>query len=297
MNHDWHQFGVRVGPLDFLLRSPLAQPITDVRQLYRGYPAPGPDAIYDYTVAVVPDAGLRRLFRPRLHLRCDVEMPGMVPIPFHLGLLALEMGMNLQVAVAMRRTLVLHAGSVARGPDGLILIGDSGAGKSTMSATLGWLPDRWRFMGDEFALLALDQHHLLPFPRPISLKNQSIAIMEARVPSEHFGPVQRETIKGTIRHLRPPQSALDAMAEPAHPRLLIAPRFEAGAIPVARRMSVSESFARLTAASPNYVATGEAGFDALTRLVNAAPGYDIVYGSTDDGLALVEQLWGEHVGT
>ncbi len=293
----WHEHGLRVGPVDFLLRSPLARPIADVRRLYRGYPALGPDSIYDYTVAVVPDGGLRRLFRPRLHLRCDVEMPGMVPIPPHLGLLALEMGMNLQIAVAARRRLVLHAGSVARGPDGLILIGDSGAGKSTLSASLGWTPDRWRFMGDEFALLALDSHQLQPFPRPISLKNQSIAVMEARVAEEHFGPVQRETVKGTIRHLRPPQSAIDTMNETACPRLLIAPRFEAGAAPAVRRMGAAESFARLTTSSPNYVALGEAGFDALTRLVNEAPGYDIRYGSTEDGLALVEQLWGDHVGT
>ena len=48
---------------------------------------------------------------------------------------------------------------------------------------------------------------------------------------------------------------------------------------------------RLTQASTNYVAFGERGFDALTRLVAALPSKAIDYADTDQAEALVDQLW------
>jgi hypothetical protein len=58
-------------------------------------------------------------------------------------------------------------------------------------------------MGDEFALLDLQTGLLHPFPRAVSLKNESVAVMEAQmVGRERFGPVLVGTPKGSIRHLR-----------------------------------------------------------------------------------------------
>lgn len=287
----WRERVVRCGPFAFLLRSPVGPIMDAVDALYRDYPAAEPGDIVDYTVAVAPPNPLRRWIRPRVDLQCDIEIPDMAPQPLAHGLLALEMGMNLQIAVGMHRHLLLHAGAAARGDGAVIVTGDSGAGKSTLAALLGW--GGWRFLGDEFALVDPATGALHPFPRPASLKNESIALLEARVQDGVFGPVFDGTIKGRIRHLAPPAEALAAMGETAAPRLILTPAYEAGAPSEARRLGAAETFVLLTQASTNYRALGEAGFAALATLAQI-PAYAVRYGSADAALALVDELWAAH---
>ncbi len=288
----WPNRTVRVGPFAFRLRSPLAGVIAAADRLYRDYPAGTVDSIVDYTVAVHPSSPLRRWLRPKLVLACDIEVPLMAPVPRAHGLLALEMGMNLQLAAGMHRFLLLHAAAVERDGGGLIMTGDSGAGKSTLSAVLAY--NGWRFLGDEFALLGPDDGLLHPFPRPVSLKNGSIELLRAAVPADRFGPRFEGTIKGTIQHLIPPAEAVAAMDVPARPRLIVMPGFAAGAQPAVRRLSRSEAFVRLSQASTNYRKLGEAGFEALWRLVEATPAYAIAYGSSAAAQALIDELWAVH---
>ena len=50
---------------------------------------------------------------------------------------------------------------------------------------------------------------------------------------------------------------------------------------------------RLTQASTNYVALGEAGFDALHRFVSDVPAMAVDYESSAQALELVDALWSE----
>jgi len=204
-----------------------------------------------------------------------------------MGLLAAEMGMNLQMALGQKRYLLLHASSAEKDGRALIMTGESGAGKSTLSALLG--ERGWRLMGDEFALLDLTDGRLHPFPRAISLKNGAIRVMESEVPANRFGPRLEGTPKGVIRHLRPNAAAIERMSERAKPALILFPRF--GPQQDARPMGQAEIFMRLTQASTNYVALGAAGFDALTGLVKSCPAAAIDYPDTETGIGLVEELW------
>jgi hypothetical protein len=144
-------------------------------------------------------------------------------------------------------------------------------------------------MGDEFALLGLDDGRLRPFPRAVSLKNGAIRVMEEEVDPERFGPRLEGTPKGEIRHLRPNARALAAMDQPAAPALILFPRFgEAAAV---RPVGEAEIFMRLTQASTNYVALGGAGFDALTQLVAGCPAAAVDYPDAATALELVDALW------
>src|SRR5690606_27736145 len=97
--------------------------------------------------------------------------------------------------------------------------------------------------------------------------------------------------KDDIRHLIPGPEAVAAMHEPARPAPLLFPRFgDAAAI---ERIGVVDAFVRLTEASTNYTALGEADFGALTRIVRSVPAFGISYPDSAAGLALVEQLWAE----
>ncbi|TVV73001.1 HprK-related kinase A [Sphingomonas solaris] len=283
-----HAFSVRIGPVGFRVGSAWPQPIAAMRRLYAGYPPPR-DGIADFTVRLEPTRPWRRWLRPSAMVRGDFTLPDAAPLPLAQGLLAAEMGMNLQMALGARRWLLLHASCVERDGRALLMSGHSGAGKSTLSALLG--ERGWRLLGDEFALLDPASGVIHPFPRPVSLKNEAIAVMAAEVAADRLGPLIPGTPKGDIRHLRPAADALARMDEPATPAMLLFPRF--GASADVRPMGAIETFVRLTQASTNYVVLGEAGFAALTGLVRGVPAMAIDYPDTAAAIDLVERLWAE----
>jgi HprK-related kinase A len=283
-----HRLDLRVGPVSFRIGSAWGKPLDQLRRLYAGYPAA--EAPCDFTVRLEPARPWRRLLRPSVAISGDYWLPDTAPLPLSLGLLAAEMGMNLQMALGQRRYLLLHAAAVEREGRAVLMTGLSGAGKSTLAALLG--ERGWRFMGDEFALLGLDDGLLHPFPRAVSLKNEALPLF-AGVAAERLGPRLEGTPKGTIRHLRPNADAVARMDEPAAPALILFPRFGAALAPAVRGVGAAEVFVRLTQASTNYVALAERGFAALTRLVTSVPSRAIDYADGDRAVALVERLWEE----
>jgi HprK-related kinase A len=281
-----HGFTVDVGPRTFRIGSDWRAPIADLERLYADYPQ-SKASIPDFTVRLEAVKPWRRFIRPSVAIAGDHTLPDAVPVSLAHGVLAAEMAMNLQMALGERRFLLLHASSVEKGGKTLIITGESGSGKSTLSALLG--SRGWRFMGDEFALIDPATGWAHPFPRPISLKNESVGLMQALLPSATFGPPMNGTPKGDIRHLVPSSEAIAAMHIPAPPALILFPRF--GYETAVRDMGVSEVFVRLTQASTNYVMLAEAGFSALTALVTKTPCRAIDYPDTGAAIAVVERLW------
>jgi HprK-related kinase A len=281
-----HNTTITVGPRTFRIGSDWRAPVDSVAALYRDYPPPA-SLIPDYTVRLEAAKLWRRLIRPSVAIRGDYTLPEAVPQSLAHGLISAEMAMNLQMALGERRFLLLHASSVEKDGKVLIMTGESGSGKSTLSALLA--SHGWRFMGDEFALIDPVSGDAYPFPRPISLKNEAIEVMRGRLPATRFGPVQVGTAKGDICHLIPDSLAIAAMNDPAPPALLLFPGY--GLPRAIRPVGTSEAFVRLTQASTNYTALGEAGFDALTRLVTRVPACAIDYPDTGTALGLVDELW------
>lgn len=281
-----HEFRVQVGPVAFRIGSAWKRPLDLLADLYREYPTP---AIPDYSVRLEPVTWYRRYIRPTIALGGDYMLPDAAPLPLTQALLAAEMAMNLQVALGWRRHLLLHASAVEKDGKALIMTGASGSGKSTLAAMLGH--KGWRFMGDEFVLIDLVNGQAVPFPRMISLKNEAITAMQANALDGRFGPLMTGTPKGDVRHLVPPHDAIANMAEPAMPAVLLFPSF--GYEPAVRDMGASEVFMRLTQASTNYVALGEAGFTTLTRFIKSVPARAIDYRDGHEAEAMVDRLWGE----
>lgn len=277
---------MRIGPVGFRIGSDWRAPIAQLENLYAAYPKPH-DGVPDFTVRLFAARPWRRVVRPAVMIGGDYVLPEAAPLPLAQGLLAAEMGMNLQMALGQRRYLLLHAAVVERDGQALILTGLSGAGKSTLAALLS--VRGWRLMGDEFALLDPETGMLHAFPRLVSLKNASIATVAAEIPAERFGPLLESTPKGAIRHVVPDAAAVAAMDAPARPALILFPSF--GFEAADRDVSPSEVFVRLTQASTNYVAIGERGFDALTALIKTVPARAIDYPDTASAVAQVEAAW------
>lgn len=283
-----HHLSLTIGPATFRIGSAWRQPLDRLARLYAAYPQPE-GQIADFSVRLEPAGLFRRWLRPSIFISGDHGLAGAAPMSLAHGLLAAEMGMNLQMALGWRRHLLLHASSVEKDGRALVMTGESGSGKSTLAAQLG--ERGWRLMGDEFALLDMVTGQIFPFPRLVSLKNGAIDVLTADAPPERLGPMLAGTAKGDIRHLVPRDEAVARMAEGAKPALLLFPRF--GHDADVRAVGQGEVFMRLTQASTNYVALGESGFAALTRFVQAVPARAIDFASGEDALALVDRLWDE----
>jgi HprK-related kinase A len=283
-----HAITLRIGPATFRIGSAWPQPIAELARLYAAYPDMD-GTIADFTVRLQPTSRLRRYVRPSIFITGDHGLADAAPMSLSHGLLAAEMGMNLQMALGWRRHLLLHASSVEKDGRALVMTGESGSGKSTLAALLG--ERGWRLMGDEFALLDLDSGAILPFPRLVSLKNRAIDVVAQEVGEPRMGPLLKATAKGDIRHMIPRADAVARMGEGAMPALLLFPRF--GHDPAMRAVGQGEIFMRLTQASTNYVALGEPAYAALTRFVVGVPARAIDFPSGDAAIEMVDRLWKE----
>lgn len=278
---------LRIGPATFRVASAWPGPLEALARLYAAYPCTERESVADFTVRLQPTRPWRRWVRPSIFITGDHGLADAAPMSLAHGLLAAEMGMNLQMALGWRRHLLLHASSVEKDGRALVMTGESGSGKSTLAAMLG--ERGWRLMGDEFALLDLATGAMLPFPRLVSLKNRAIDVMAAQVAPARMGPLLAGTAKGDIRHLVPRADAAARMDEGAMPALLLFPRF--GHAADVRPVGQGEAYMRLTQASTNYVALGEPGFTALHRFVARVPARAVDFASGAEAVALVEQLW------
>jgi HprK-related kinase A len=285
-----HELGLAVGPATFRIGSAWRAPIDALTRLYAAYPPVDLAArVPDFTVRLQPVQPWRQWLRPSIFIAGDHWLPDAAPMALAHGLLAAEMGMNLQMALGWRRHVLLHASCVERDGKAMVITGESGSGKSTLAAMLG--ERGWRLMGDEFALLDPATGTVFAFPRLVSLKNQAIEVATQGLPPGRLGPLLEGTAKGSIRHVVPRADAIARMAEPATPVLLLFPQY---GLPADRRpVDRGEAFVRLTQASTNYVALGETGFAALTRFVNTVPAIALDYPDSATVFEAIDALWSE----
>ncbi|MBI4696609.1 MAG: HprK-related kinase A [Gammaproteobacteria bacterium] len=199
-----------------------------------------------------------------------------------------EWSINWCIATRAHQYLMLHAGVLARGAAAMILPGLPGAGKSTLSAYL--MHHGWRLLSDEFTLVDADLS-ILPLPRLIPLKNESIDVIRRACPDAELGPSFAGTRKGTVAHACPPAAHVRDMAVPAKPRLVVYPRYERGAALKLDPIPRSECFVEISNNAFNYAIRGEAAFVTASALVERVDCYRLCYGDlAEAGAALAGLL-------
>lgn len=265
----------------------------DFLHIYKGYSFCEEPQIVDYNLMVYAKNLYRRYVRPQVAVSTMLQ-DDFIPLPESMGLLSVEMGLNLQVVMGCKTHVLFHAGVVERDGVGVIIPAISGSGKSTLSAGLAY--DGWRFLSDEFGMLDADTGLLHPYPRPVSLKNESIAVMKKRVGDpEPFSREYAGTPKGTICYLRPPVSSLENMHVPVRPRVVIHPVYSPHAKPSITPLTKTMAFFRLVRSSANYGDIGEAAFHALTKVAEETISCEITYSSLDEAIALVNKFIDENL--
>lgn len=289
----------RVGP--FVARIGTGYPLLqqDFLDIYDGYPLAGPDDFVQFNLKVDPVSLLRRWYRPKVMADGGFVNSPFVPLPGDLAILALEMGLNWQVGTKSDQFLIFHSGVVARDPEpagqgeagisrAVLMAGQSGAGKSTLTAGLAY--NGWRLFSDEFALLDTDSLMLYPYPRPISLKNESVDLMVERLGADAFSRPFLNTPKGTIRYLKAPAESLISGRRPAKLDLVVFPQYGPGVPPQVAEFAGAEAFAMLRSATVNCDRLGLDAFNAIADLVEHCRFFRLQYDSLDMAMQMVDDL-------
>ena len=272
----------QTGQFQVRIQSPIAALATTIGRLYADYPLAPANGFADFHVRLMPSTGVRRWLRPQVNFEFDGTTP-FKPLPADQAFPLFEWGMNWCVSSTANAFLIIHAAVVEKDGWAAILPAPPGSGKSTLCAAL--INRGWRLLSDELTLVRIEDGQIVALPRPVSLKNASIDVMQAYEPAAVFSPKVFDTAKGTIAHMKPPRESVIRAAEPARPAWIIFPKYEAGTATCLTPLSPARAFLRLAENCFNYSTLGVEGFHAVGNLMDACIAYDFSYSIMDEAIA------------
>lgn len=277
----------KIGHFNVRLVSPIGEIADHLQNLYAAYELLDKDDFVDFHVQLTSPSKLRRYFRPQVNFFFDGAAP-FKPLPYEQAAAMFEWGLNWCIASYSNQYLIIHAAVVERNNQAFILPGTPGSGKSTLCAAL--VCSGWRLLSDEMTLLSTSDGQIYPVPRPISLKNQSIDVIQKFSPQGVFGQVVNDTAKGTVGHLRPPEQSVQSGAKPAQPAKLIFPKYKPASGTELTPVSKGRAMLRAAGDCFNYNVLGTQGFDSLGDLIDKCDCYEFNYSRLDEAIALFTDL-------
>ncbi len=278
---------IRVGGFVFRIRSSLPAIIEGIGLLYADYPLAPQDGFADFHVEVRRPHNPRRWVRPQVLFLFDGR-PWFKPLPLKHALAMLEWGLNWCIYAHVNQYLIIHGAVVEKGGQAAILPGGPGVGKSTLCA--GLVARGWRLLSDELVLVSTEHGEIAPHPRPISLKNKSIDLIEDFYPEGVMGPRMADTEKGTIAHLKPPAESVARAEERARPAWLIFPKYACGAPTQMTPKRKGPTLLETAGGTFNYHALGLSGFRTLANLLGSCHCFQLKYSDLDDAVRAVAAL-------
>jgi HprK-related kinase A len=203
-----------------------------------------------------------------------------------------EWGFNWLVTSFSNRYLTFHAAVLAKGDHAVILPAPPGSGKSTMCALM--MLHGWRLLSDEHCFIDRTSGAIVPFVRPISLKNNSIEVIQRYYPQLTSEHVFDDTLKGRMAYLAPSELSWLEAKRTATAVAIVFPKYSAGvegldieAVPQA------ELFMALLENSFNFSVFGEQAFHLLSDLVGQVKACRLKYSDNQAMLAWIDQWAGQ----
>ncbi len=269
------------------IRSPIKSVAEGIGLLYADHQLVEQTDFADFHVSLERPATARKWFKPQVLFKFDGKSP-FKPLPFEQAFPMLEWGLNWCVSSFANRYLIIHAAVIEKDGHAAILPAPPGSGKSTLCAAL--VHRGWRLLSDELALIRTSDGKIVPLPRPVSLKNQSIGIIGSYVANGVFSHSVTDTMKGTVAHLKPPVESVRRAAESALPGWIIFPKWESGGRARLDELARSRAFMRVAENAFNYSALGTLGFDTLASVIDRSLCFEFNYSDLDDAVDIFSSL-------
>lgn len=216
----------------------------------------------------------------------ELARPGREPDPAgHLGELleALDADLSVELQKLRRDLLFLHSGVISWGEKAILLVGDSGIGKSTTCWALSHLGAQ--YLSDEFAPIDLDDVAVLPYQRAIGLKREPppgfpLPSDVLRTPTSLHLSLAR--LPGSVRRAPAPVGAL----------VFLQLGRQGGSRPVIEEVSGGEAAARLYASALNALAHPSDGLEAVATIASTVPGFVLERGELGATCRLLRDTFG-----
>jgi len=276
---------IQTGPFVFRLTSHIPSIAAPVWRLYRDFPLIEPDLV-DFHLVLRP-AGRFARFTGRCEVVIDArrilsvfKSPAALP--------HLEWALNWWIYNYAHQFFIVHAAVVERDGKAILLCGPPGSGKSTLCAAL--VARGWRLLSDEVALVCPDTLKIFATARPISLKNESIEVIERFAPSAVFGPRALETHKGIVAHVAPPEQSVRHINADAHPCWILFPSYAADAATRLTPIPKARAFLRAASDAFNYQILGAQGFRTLAAMIDRCSCFELAYADLTEALKVIEGL-------
>ena len=191
--------------------------------------------------------------------------------------------------------VALHSGAVVYQGKTILLPGQSGSGKSTVSA---WLTSkhstcRCSYLTDELVVLPeKDSGSVVPFPRPLCIKAGASAAIRAIIP-ENGGEQILADKQGVLVPHRLLNPDFPFLVPPVS--LLLFPTYQAGSPLQIEKISAARTSGLLMTCDVNARNLADHGFRQLVGLARSIPAYGIVYSSFAEFNELLPDLFGQIV--
>jgi len=281
---------IRIGCFDVSVSSPLPIVAKGIKALYRDFTLSNENDITDFNIELKAPSPLRHVIRPQVNFYYDGRNP-FKPLPQDQGFAMFEWGLNWCIANTAHQFLNIHSAVVEVNSMGFIFPGAPGSGKSTLCAAL--VHNGCRLLSDEMALISVNGGNIFPIPRPVGLKNRSINIIQALSPGIFISDIVPDTAKGTVAHMRPPRSSVEAGSS-ALPKFIIFPKYRAETETRLAPISKGKAFLKVAENSFNYNVLGRLGFEVLARLIDQSACFTITYSSLTEAIDQINELANVH---
>ncbi|WP_448212684.1 HprK-related kinase A [Colwellia sp. MEBiC06753] len=277
---------LKIGPFNISIESDHYPLVDSIRRLYANYSLLSQNDFIDFNIRLVKSKGIRRFYKPQINFYLDEYNP-FKPLSLSEAFALFEWGMNWCIGGHAHQFLMIHSAVLAKNDKILILPGEPGSGKSTLCAAL--LGEGWTVYSDELALIDRQSGLIHSVCRPISLKNNSIDIIEQRYPNLQHLNIVNTSNKGLVAHFPLPEPTLKEELPHLPAKLVIFPKYLPNAPLSVEILDKPSCFLKCIENSFNYSALGQHGFDAMGNFIECVDGYNISYSSLDDAISFIEQ--------
>lgn len=282
----------QTGPFNAKLRSQNPHLIETFQHIYSDLPILDNNTVCQYDIEIETERKKLAFSERKAQFYLDGIKP-FEPYPYDHAFPMLEWGLNWCIGTSANQYLLLHSGVVEKNGLCLILPAMPGSGKSTLSSALAL--SGWRLLSDEFGVVqhstsADDYCQVVPLPRAIPLKNESIDIIRNFSCNAVMGPIYPNTRKGTVCHLSPPGDSIKRQTETAIAKWIVFPHYAKGQKTQLIPYNKANAFIKVSNNSFNYQVTMEKGFKTLTKLIETTDCYSLPNGDLQEAVDTLNEL-------
>ncbi|MCH8745771.1 MAG: hypothetical protein IIB31_09005 [Chloroflexi bacterium] len=198
----------------------------------------------------------------------------------------LECELDHMLADHVTSHLLLHSGSVAKDGAGIVIPGESGSGKSSL--TLALLESGYEYFSDEIAVVDSQSGELRSFPKPVSIKNRSNFPNLFGPENLWFGP--ESDVQDSVWYVHPEDLGAVVADKPVPIRYIIFPTRCAPSDAALRPLTAGQALTQLVANSINLPNLGSKGFHLIAELVNQAQSFSLKSADLAASVSLVNGL-------